>query len=418
MTTNLPDETPLESTTGESTPVPNESTAAETPENVINLSKPSQTTESIPTETVAPPSEPTKPAVTAAEQPREYWKLSFHGEGTKFFVIQLVNFILRLLTFNFYYPWAKAAKLRYLYEQTEFANSRFTFHGTGKEIFIGYIKLIGFLLLGGLIFVFMPLGLRFTLGIFLFYGLLVIIYPLALHGTVKYRFSRTSWRGIFFGYHGQLSELIGRFFLGVLFSIFTLGIYFSWLQVDLRRYVTENLRFGNVEFAFTGRGTDLFLIKLKYFAFLFLGSLAIGAVIGTGEAEEWFFLPDYAKIIYFTSRYFLIIFLFVLVTVMRQREVFQFYVDNTKIWQNGQWHEVTLDLTIVDLFILSVTNVLITIFTLGIATPFVEIRTLNFIMPRLAIEGTFDPNLLVQTESDYRDATGEDIGDWLDIDLA
>ena len=63
-------------------------------------------------------------------------------------------------------------------------------------------------------------------------------------------------------------------------------------------------------------------------------------------------------------------------------------------------------------------NMLLILFTLGIATPFVEIRTLHFIMPRLEIDGSFDPDSLTQTESNYRDAFGEDVGDWLDIDLA
>jgi uncharacterized membrane protein YjgN (DUF898 family) len=75
-------------------------------------------------------------------------------------------------------------------------------------------------------------------------------------------------------------------------------------------------------------------------------------------------------------------------------------------------------MTFGDLFKLSVGNMFLLVFTLGIATPYVEVRNLHFIMPRLEIDGTFDPDILTQTESDYRDATGEDVGDWLDIDLA
>jgi uncharacterized membrane protein YjgN (DUF898 family) len=103
---------------------------------------------------------------------------------------------------------------------------------------------------------------------------------------------------------------------------------------------------------------------------------------------------------------------------MRQREIFQFYADNTFLWQNEQWHGVKLNMSFIDLLQLSITNMLMILFTLGIATPFVEIRTLHFIMPRLEIDGSFDPDSLSQTESNYRDAFGEDIGDWLDVDLA
>lgn len=69
--------------------------------------------------------------------------IRFHGKGEKFFGIQLVNVLLTLVTLGFYYPWAKAARLQYLYGETEFAGSRFHFHGTGKEMFIGYLKALG-----------------------------------------------------------------------------------------------------------------------------------------------------------------------------------------------------------------------------------------------------------------------------------
>jgi uncharacterized membrane protein YjgN (DUF898 family) len=75
-------------------------------------------------------------------------------------------------------------------------------------------------------------------------------------------------------------------------------------------------------------------------------------------------------------------------------------------------------MSFIDLLQLSITNMLLVLFTLGIAMPFVEIRTLHFIMPRLEIDGSFDPDSLTQTEINYRDAFGEDVGDWLDIDLA
>jgi uncharacterized membrane protein YjgN (DUF898 family) len=116
--------------------------------------------------------------------------------------------------------------------------------------------------------------------------------------------------------------------------------------------------------------------------------------------------------------YLLVIAILGTIALMRQREIFQFYATHTFAWQNEQWHGVKLNMTFGDLFKLSVGNMFLLVFTLGIATPYVEVRNLHFIMPRLEIDATFDPDILTQTESDYRDATGEDVGDWLDIDLA
>ena len=92
---------------------------------------------------IVPPIEPPKFGPVATKPIYHApWSVSFYGEGSKYFVIRLINAIFQLITFNFYYPWAKAAKLDYLYQQTEFAGSRFKFHGTGREMFIGYLKML------------------------------------------------------------------------------------------------------------------------------------------------------------------------------------------------------------------------------------------------------------------------------------
>ncbi len=79
-------------------------------------------------------------------------RFEFRGKGSAYFEIQLANWVLTFISLGFYYPWAKANSLRYLYGKTEFAGSRFTFHGTGKEMFLGFIKAIGiFILLYGVL---------------------------------------------------------------------------------------------------------------------------------------------------------------------------------------------------------------------------------------------------------------------------
>lgn len=422
MTENLPNETPLDAA--------DDSQASQPIENNTNSepSTPAETSIEENTQEAPPPIEPPTVAPIATKPIyHSPWSLSFHGEGSKYFVIRLINAILQVISFNFYYPWAKAAKLDYLYEQTEFAGSRFKFHGTGKEMFIGYLKmlLIVAVIYGG--FYWSTANQQAVLGFLILYGGLILVYPLAIHGTAKYRLSRTSWRGIFFGYRGELGELFAKFFIGILISLFTLGIYWSWVEVDLRKYVTKNIRFGSVEFDFVGKGIDLFLIKLKYVIFVFV-AIIFGVVLvvmfGVVSGSEFSKIgiqslnPSVGFIFFGIIAYLFLLAIIGSIALMRQREIFQYYADNTFLWQNEQWHGVKLNMSFMDLLVLSITNMLLIIFTFGIATPFVEIRTLHFIMPRLEVAGSFDPDSLTQTESDYRDAMGEDVGDWLDIDLA
>ncbi|GAB2645114.1 hypothetical protein GCM10027035_43960 [Emticicia sediminis] len=431
MTENLPDETPLDAAADDSQssqPIENNSNTEPTPP---AESTPESTAEET-HETVGSVVEPINPEPVVAAKPIFHapWALSFYGEGSKYFVIRLINAILQVITFNFYYPWAKAAKLDYLYEQTEFAGSRFKFHGTGKEMFIGYLKMLAIIIVIYGSFWFAKANEQIVLGTLLLYGGLIVVYPLAIHGTAKYRLSRSSWRGIFFGYRGELGELFAKFFIGILVSVFTLGIYWSWVEVDLRKYVTKNIRFGSVEFDFVGKGIDLFLIKLKYIIFIFAVIIFGGILVGMGlfgvgmtnlmnpENLNELSTPSVSFIFFGIFAYLFFIAIIGSIALMRQREIFQYYADNTFLWQNEQWHGVKLNMSFMDLLVLSITNMLLIIFTFGIATPFVEIRTLHFLMPRLEVAGSFDPDSLTQTESDYRDAMGEDVGDWLDIDLA
>src|ERR1035437_2251253 len=90
---------------------------------------------------------------------KEY-KLSFNGQGKVFFGIVIVNWLLTLLTLSIYYPWAKARSLKYIYGSTSFNKEMFTFHGTGKEMFGGFIKIVLFLaIIVGLSFLFFYLDL-------------------------------------------------------------------------------------------------------------------------------------------------------------------------------------------------------------------------------------------------------------------
>jgi len=96
--------------------------------------------------------------------------------------------------------------MHYLYGETSFQGSRLYFSRTGKEMFKGFIIAIT---------VFVSLNLLFYLSEYhhLYIGLLivylgyVVLIPIAIHGSIRYRMSRTSWCCIRFGYRGNRKEL-------------------------------------------------------------------------------------------------------------------------------------------------------------------------------------------------------------------
>ena len=309
-------------------------------------------------------------------------QIYFYGNGGSLFGIYVVNAILTIITLGLYYPWAKAATLRYLYQETELENSRFTFHGTGKEMFLGFIKAVaifaafyGFLLYA--IFTQEPTLILTAVGVF-YAGLLVLI-PIAIHGSMKYRMSRSSYRGIHFGYRGELMSLLQIFISGFFLSILTLGIYSAWFAINVRKYVLENVRFGSIKFHYTGKGSEFLLLVLKGY---FLTLLTLGIYM------FWF-----------------------------AKDMFNYYIDNIKLEQDGRIIELRSTATGGGYFGLIVVNLLIIVFSLGLATPWAIVRTLEFVFSNVLIEGELDLDAIEQTEKAYNDATGEDVADMMDIGL-
>lgn len=310
---------------------------------------------------------------------RSTHKLEFKGNGKDFFGVVIVNWFLTIITLGIYYPWAKAKQLQFLYGATSLKGDSFSFHGTGKEMFKGFIKAIFiFLVLYGLLFLF--LYLKFPLvGLLLFYLGFLAILPLAIHGSYRYRMSRTSWRGIRFGYRGEKKELATNFFKWIFLTVITFGIYGSWMSINLRKYLLGNVRFGNIEFDYDGDGGDYFVLNLK--------------------------------------GYFLTIFTLGIYLFWWQKDLFEYYIDNLSLNKDGK--EIALNSTVTGggFFKLGIVNLLIIIFTLGLGYAWVVTRTLQYIFNNIELEGNIDLDSIQQTEENFKDATGEDISDFLDLDF-
>ena len=309
---------------------------------------------------------------------KEY-KLSFHGQGKAYFGIVLVNWLLTIITLGFYFPWAKARNLQFLYGSTALENDRFTFHGTGKEMFIGFIKtIVIFGVIYGLAFLFAYLEMPVTGGI-IFYFSIISILPVAIHGSYRYRFSRTSWRGIRFGYRGDRSELFTSFFKWVFFSVITLGIYGSWMEMKLRGYLLSNVRAGNVEFNYKGIGLEYFLMNLKGFLL---------TLITLGVYGSWW-----------------------------QKNLFAYYVNHLTLNKEGRQIRLKSTAKGGEFFKLNIVNFLLVVFTIGIGYAWAVTRTMKFITGKIKLEGDMDLNNIQQTEDDYNDATGDDMTGFLDINF-
>jgi len=190
----------------------------------------------------------------------ELRRLSFHGSGGSLFRIHIVNVFLTIVTLGVYYFWGKVKVRRYLLHETEFEGDRFAYHGTGKELLIGFLKAVGvpIMLLNSAPTL---LGWRMEyqiLAIVLIYAITIVFIPVAVVVTRRYRLSRTSWRGIRFSFRGRMVEFIKLFVLGTLLTTITLGLYYPIFATRRYGFLTSYSYFGTQNAEFNGRGRDLF----------------------------------------------------------------------------------------------------------------------------------------------------------------
>lgn len=320
------------------------------------------------------------PVTASTNQPQQY-RLEFYGKGSEYFAIMIVNWLLTLVTFGLYYPWARAKKLRYVYGQTALNDERFHFSGTGKEMFRGFIKVLVFYIVMMVSYVLLITVVKNPLLAVLFmYSAILAILPFAIHGSFRYRMSRTSLRGIRFGYRGDRNEFVKHFFKWVFLTVCTFGIYGAWLQMNIRKYTHQNIRYGDVEFSNNAKGEDYFILNLK--------------------------------------GYFLSLFTLGIYTFWWQRDIFNYYINNMKMMKGEQKIECKSSATGGDFFSLIVGNLLITFFTLGFGKAWADMRTQRFICDNIKIDGTIDIDKIHQTEEEYTNAFGDDAMDFFEIDIA
>ena len=307
------------------------------------------------------------------------YQLKFEGRGSEYFGILIVNWLLTLVTLGIYYPWAKVKQLKYMYGVTSIDDNHFSFHGKGQEVFIGMLKFFAVIIITySLIFLSALINLP-LLGLLLVYVILVGILPLAIHGSMRYRMSRTTFRGIRFGYRGSRTVLIGKFVKMFLLTLVTFGVYGCWMEMKLREYIVGNVRYGEVEGDFDGDGFDYFILNLKGYLL---------SLITLGIYSFWW-----------------------------QKDLFNYIIDNTSFHKGEE--KITMESTVTGggIFVLMITNLLIALFTLGLGYAWVEVRTTKYIIENIKLTGDIDLASLTQTEEEYKNALGEGALDFFDMDL-
>lgn len=347
---------------------------------------------------------PTPPApdeTTHRQQNHSTMHGAFRGAGGTLLGMQIANVCLTLVTLGVYHFWGKAKIRRYLFSHTSFGNDRFAYHGTGKELYQGFLKAM--LVFGipyfslGAAHTFLDLPRWVDLLSQALAGLVLFLYvPVAMVNARRYRCTRTSWRGIRFSFRGHTTDFLTLYVRGWGFTLLTLGSYYPYFQTQRQAFFHAHTYFGNQRFGFTGHGSGL----MVPFAVTLVSTYVVLGLCGLALAFQ---LTN--------ATLTLLLIPFVLGPLwIRLLGLKQKYC-----WDHTTFGEARFSSSITwqRLFSLYLGNLGLLLVTLGWAWPWVTVRNARFFLGTLSLQGPVDLNRVLQ-DTAQSSVTGEGISNLLD----
>jgi uncharacterized membrane protein YjgN (DUF898 family) len=213
----------------------------------------------------------------------------FHGNWVDFMKIAVPNLLLTIVTLGIYRFWATTRERQYLWSQTQFIDERLEWTGTGMELFIGFIMvffLIGIpfaviqLVAQGAIFQGEPV----VAGVLTLVMFTILFYltGVAYYRALRYRLSRTYWRGIRGGsddpgFHYGVSYMWKHVAAAI-----PLFLLYPWASISLWNERWGKMSFGPYRFESNAQWTQL---MKRYLLFYLAPFLIFVAAIYAGVQE-------------------------------------------------------------------------------------------------------------------------------------
>jgi uncharacterized membrane protein YjgN (DUF898 family) len=215
----------------------------------------------------------------------------FDGTWREFAPIAFTNLLLTIVTLGSYRCWATTRTRQYLWSRTRFVDERLEWAGKGVELFIGFLLVLVIFGIPYFVLTFVTQALllhgQSGLAALLTFSVLLVIfylYGLARYRALRYRMSRTHWRGIRGG-----SDDPG-FGYGLTYMWKTaagglpLGLAVPWSMTSLWNERWNRLSFGPFPFEVSASASGLMARYLLFYLApiaLFV-AIAIVGVAGTG----------------------------------------------------------------------------------------------------------------------------------------
>ncbi|AUI86537.1 hypothetical protein BS333_09165 [Vibrio azureus] len=380
--------------------------------------------------------------------------MNFKGQSGEFFGIWIVNILLSIITLGLYSPWAKVRTMRYFYGNTFLNGDNFEYHATPYQILKGRLLALAIMTMFVIVNLFSPSVSQIL--IFIFY----LAIPWFMWSNARFDAAMTSYRNVHFSFNASCADayavILGRvivafaifFGLGILFSVVVkilphhymqaitiiyivmiapviIALY-AWLFSGVKNYFVNGYQYGNLKFSAS--------LETGFFSQLFFKAFAISAVLMSITAmvilsvRSSFFMSTQSHLLLmrsFDTALFALIFIPALLLVA----VVQSYI--TVRTQNYILSQLQLNITeqeepnyqfkstlkVEDHLWLTASNILIQIFTLGLARPWVMVRTAHYVMNNTMVIGDLEQLKAIGQATPDKSAFSDEVAQAYNIDL-
>ncbi|MDS1863377.1 YjgN family protein [Vibrio vulnificus] len=379
--------------------------------------------------------------------------IQFKGQGGEFFGIWIVNILLSVITLGIYSAWAKVRTKRYFYGNTFVAGDNFEYHAQPMQLLKGRLVALALVVIWVVANSFFPLASLVLLALF------YVALPWLLWSNARFDSAMTSYRNVHFAFNGSLKEaymsILGRGLASLLIiaiyiaivvasanasamvatllgfgTLVLMFVLYAWVVAGIHQYFASGYQYG--DWKFVAKIETGFFLKTYCKAMLigFLTAVAFMIVMGTfvlgtdimnifaGEVDLLEGKGDFAYVVvtylvtitmslgitaYTTTRIRNYVFSRLTATAEAQSETEFRFASTFGVW---------------DYMSLIVTNFLLQVITLGLARPWVMVRTSRYVASHTGVIGDMDTMKATDQDSAVKNAISDEVAQAFDLGLS
>lgn len=369
-----------------------------------------------------PWSSPPAPAADAAAVPVSVGWLQPMG----LFGLSAWNYVVRILTLGVYHFWGKTEVRQRIWSAVRIAGEPLVYTGSGRELFLGFMIVFGVVML--------PLALASFAAVVAFgprsapmvvfqvasYALFYLLLGVAGYRAQRYRLSRTRWRGIRSALVGSAWRYAMTHFWTGLLILPTLGWIIPWRATRLQRMLISDMRFGNQPFTFDATSRPLYL----RFALLWSGIVAIlviAATLAAGILHRDLLAADVRRprALWLSTDAIVALALVAVAAYLIYAVISAWYRASQLNHFAAHTHiagaRFRADASAGGLIGLTLGNFFLIVLSLGLLTPFAQVRSARYFVEHLAIDGAISLGGIAQA-ADQGISKGEGLAQAFDVD--